>query len=149
MMHMFLHIYISNDFADSWGWIAASLVAVMAAGKGPWLAQCLQEWGHAYLANPQNLPTNVYGTWDVSLLVSDEDLAHEIILYLQNLGPYISTQDIVHFIDTPEMKTCPKLKQTISHKTACHWLKIMEYQWRKDPKGQYVDGHKQDNVVAY
>jgi hypothetical protein len=40
-------------------------------------------------------------------------------------------------------------KKTISHTTAMNWLSHMGYCWTYDPKGQYVNGHKQVDVVNY
>jgi hypothetical protein len=28
-------------------------------------------------------------------------------------------------------------------------MKKLEYRWTKDPKGQFVNGHERDDVVAY
>ncbi|KAF9508679.1 hypothetical protein BS47DRAFT_1282363, partial [Hydnum rufescens UP504] len=123
-------------------WIAASLVAATAAGKGQWLARCLREWCHAYIKDSKNLPTNAYGRWNVSMLVSDEDLAQDITLHLQGLGPFISALDIVRYLDTPEIKTRLGLERSISLKTASRWMRLMQYRWGKEPKGQYVDGHE-------
>jgi len=41
---------------------------------------------------------------NVSLL-EDEDLATEIHLHLQGIGQYVKAMDIVHYLDTPKMKT--------------------------------------------
>jgi hypothetical protein len=149
MMRMFLNIYISDNVARSDGWIGASLIAATAAGKGQWLAHRLRKWSRAYIKDPKDLPINPYETWNVSMLVSDEDLAQDIALHLQSLGQYISAQDIVHYLDTPEMKTCLGLKKTISHKTAVRWMQVMAYRWGEELKGQYADGHERDDVVTY
>ena len=50
------------------------------------------------------LPVNIYGRWNVSLL-EDEDLAQEIHLHLQSIGQFVKAADIVHYLNTPEMKT--------------------------------------------
>ncbi|KAF9504127.1 hypothetical protein BS47DRAFT_1401736 [Hydnum rufescens UP504] len=83
------------------------------------------------------------------MLVSDKDLAQDITLHLQGLGPFISALDIVRYLDTPEIKTRLGLKRSISLKTASRWMWLMQYRWGKEPKGQYVDGHERDNVVMY
>ncbi|KAF9504063.1 hypothetical protein BS47DRAFT_1374427 [Hydnum rufescens UP504] len=146
---MFLNIYANDSVAWGNGWIVASLVAATAAGKGQWLAQHLREWCHAYIKDSKNLLTNAYGRWNVSMLVSNEDLAQDITLHLQGLGPFISALDIVRYLDTPEIKTHLGLERSISLKTASWWMWLMQYHWGKEPKGQYVDGHEWDDVVTY
>jgi hypothetical protein len=42
----------------------------------------------AFIANQEDLPQNVYGTWKTSML-EDEDFAQAIHLHLQSLGPWI------------------------------------------------------------
>lgn len=57
--------------------------------------------------------------------------------------------DIVHFLVTPEMKRRLNLKKSIFEHMAQWWMHKMGYLWKKDPKGQYKDGHKCEDVVAY
>ena len=33
--------------------------------------------------------------------------------------------------------------------TAQRWMKKLDYCWQRDPKGQFVDGHKCEDVVNY
>jgi hypothetical protein len=66
-------------------WIGALLSMAHAAERGPWLARQLQEWTHAYIIDREDLPLNVYGRQNVSLL-EDEDLGQEIYLHLQGIG---------------------------------------------------------------
>ena len=42
-----------------------------------------------------------------------------------------------------------KLKKSISLTTAQRWMKRLGYRWMTTPSGQYVDGHKQIDVVDY
>ncbi|KAF9511790.1 hypothetical protein BS47DRAFT_1363556 [Hydnum rufescens UP504] len=135
LMRMFLNIYANDSVAWGNGWIVASLVAATATGKGQWTLKTFL--------------TNAYGRWNVSMLVSDEDLAQDITLHLQGLGPFISALDIVRYLDTPEIKTRLGLERSISLKTASRWMQLMQYRWGKEPKGQYVDGHERDDVVTY
>ncbi|KAF9506867.1 hypothetical protein BS47DRAFT_1304672, partial [Hydnum rufescens UP504] len=60
-------------------------------------------WCRAYLENLQDLPRNNYGTWNSSVLVSNEDLWQDIQTHLQGLGPFVSAADIAQFINSPEM----------------------------------------------
>jgi hypothetical protein len=41
------------------------------------------------------------------------------------------------------------LKKTISLSTAKRWMKLMDYHWVQNHRGQYVDGHERDDVVDY
>ena len=116
-MKLFLwHFIDSKD-----GWITSSLAVAHAAEHGPWLARKLREWSHAYIKDHNHLPLNRYGCWNVSLL-EDEDLAQEIHLHLQGIGKWVKAMDIVHYLNTPEMKTQLKLKKTISLATAQQWM---------------------------
>jgi len=144
LMKLLLWRYIDSDD----GWIASSLQVAHAAERGPWLAKQLRIWCWAYISNRDCLPINVYGHWNVSLL-EDEDLAQEIHMHLQGIGKYVKVMDIVHFLDTPEMKVRLKLKKTISLATAQRWMRVMDYRWTKNPHGQFVDGHKREDVVEY
>ncbi|KIM77358.1 hypothetical protein PILCRDRAFT_76818 [Piloderma croceum F 1598] len=143
-MKLFLWQYISTNN----GWIASSLHVAHAAERGPWLAKQLRIWTRAYINDHECLPFNQYGRWNVSLL-EDEDLAQEIHVHLQSIGKYVKAMDIVHFLDTSEMKARLKLKKTISLATAQQWMRIMDYRWTKNPQGQFVDGHEREDVVEY
>ena len=59
------------------------------------------------------------------------------------------SEDIVQFCGTPEMLDRLGRTKSISLATARRWLIKMGYRWTKTPKGQYVDGHKRDDVVRY
>ena len=144
LMKLFLWQYISTNN----GWIASSLHVAHAAERGPWLAKQLRIWTRAYINDRECLPFNQYGRWNVSLL-EDEDLAQEIHVHLQGIGKYVKAMDIVHFLDTPEMKARLKLKKTISLATAQRWMRVMDYRWTKNPQGQFVDGHEREDVVEY
>ena len=39
--------------------------------------------------------------------------------------------------------------ERISEWTACHWLAKLGYELKEVKKGVYVDGHKQEDVIAY
>ncbi|KDQ16066.1 hypothetical protein BOTBODRAFT_107539 [Botryobasidium botryosum FD-172 SS1] len=42
-----------------------------------------------------------------------------------------------------------KHTKTISVTTARWWFHKMGYRWKRDHKGQYVDGHEREDVTAY
>ena len=145
LMVNFLHIYRLNGYQ---GWIAASKQAASIAGKNPKWARQLHEWTHNFAHDPKNLPKHKYGKFTSSIL-EDKDLAQEICLHLQSKGKYVCAMDIVQFLDTPEMKKQLNLKRSISEITVCRWMAKMGDHWKKEPKGQYKDGHKHEDVVTY
>lgn len=57
--------------------------------------------------------------------------------------------DIIHFLDSPEIKQRLNRKKTIHLATAQRWMQKMGYRWSTNPKGQYVDGHKRADIIAY
>ncbi|THU88018.1 hypothetical protein K435DRAFT_680604 [Dendrothele bispora CBS 962.96] len=117
-------------------------------GKGPWLSRMLREWTITFCKNHKDLPTTKYGKSNVSIL-EDEDLAADIHLHLQSLGKWISANDIVQYVATPEFQARLKTKKQISVRTAQRWMKRMDYRWKAEPKGQYSDGHEREDVVDY
>ena len=58
---------------------------------------------HAFMADPEDLLHNPYGAWNKSILDHDETLAQDIHLHLQKIGKYVRAEDLVDFMDTPEM----------------------------------------------
>jgi len=116
--------------------------------KGNYLAQNLRKWGCAFIIDRKDLPINASGQHNESLL-DDKFLAQEINLHLQGVGKYVKAMDIVQFLDTPEMKESLNCKTTIHLATAQRWMHKLNYCWSTTPKGQYVDGHEHEDVVAY
>jgi hypothetical protein len=145
MISTFLHLYWHAKYK---GWKECLEMAAVSNGRGYWLARRLREWSHALIKDTSKLPTHCYGLFNTSVL-DNEDIAHEIILHLQSIGEYFSTQDIVKFASTPNMMLWLKLKQPISTQTAQHWLHRHNYCWGKTLAGQYTDGHEHSDVVNY
>jgi hypothetical protein len=148
-MLMVFRLYVNREVAGTRGWIASSKTVAKAHGKSESYASRLRKWCRAYMKNYEDLPQNTYGTWNSSVLHSDEDLKQDIQFHLQGIGPFVSALDIVEFIGTDEMKTRLKLKKSISERTARRWMNMMQYRWQMEKKGQYSDGHERDDVVAY
>lgn len=146
-LQMFLWNYTDPKHKGH-GWMAASLETAHAFEKGPWLAGRLQEWARAYISDRESLPMNIYGAWNSSVL-EDKDFAQELHLHLQGIGKYVHAMDIVDYVAKPEVAAWLKLTKPIHLATAQHWMKKMGYRWTKTPTGQFVDGHKRDDVVAY
>jgi hypothetical protein len=57
--------------------------------------------------------------------------------------------DIVDYVKKPDILAKLKLKNPISLTTAQCWMKYVGYCWSKAPTGQFVNGHKQSDVVTY
>jgi len=104
-------------------------------------------WSHAFIID-RELPISSSGQCNKTLL-EDKTLAQETKLHLEGIGKYAKAMDIVHFLDTPEMKEWLNHKTTISHPTTKHWMHELGFNWGNTPKGQYVDGHKREDTVAY
>ncbi|KAF8335967.1 uncharacterized protein EI90DRAFT_3120203 [Cantharellus anzutake] len=149
MLQLF-HVYSSGRVSVmNVGWIRASEWVATSWNHGPSYASQLQRWCHDFMANIETIPTNPYGKWNESILVTDEDLRHEIEAHLRSLGPHISAMDIVHFLNTPEMRERLSRNKPISVQTAQRQLKGLGYHWQREKRGQYSDGHEQDDVVQY
>jgi hypothetical protein len=146
-MSMFLWNYIDTSEQPN-GWMGASLKTAKAFQKGPLLAGRLREWTWAFVNDQDDLPLNIYGTWNMSIL-EDEDFRQELELHLQGIDKYVSAVDIVRYVDQPEVKARLKLTKTISLAMGQWWMKEMDYRWTKTPSGQFVDGHERANVVEY
>ncbi|KZT20128.1 hypothetical protein NEOLEDRAFT_1076194 [Neolentinus lepideus HHB14362 ss-1] len=142
---MFLHVFRGRGYRD---WTGASLAVARTTGKGEWLARQLREWTHDFIQSEKKLPTHLYGKFKSSIL-EHEDLAQEIHLHLQGKGKYICAAHIVQYLETPEMRERLNLKKPISERTAQRWIHNMGYRWKKEPKGQYKDGHERQDVVDY
>ena len=142
-MQHFLWKYVQTK-----NWTQASLDTAQDHERGPHHARMLRKWTHAFLANRDHLPCNIYGTWNFTKL-DDEDFAQAIQLHLQSLGPYIRAQDVVDFVKWPETMEKFNLNKPISLATAQRWMKKLGYRWTVIPSGQYVDGHERVDVVDY
>jgi hypothetical protein len=152
-MRQFLWNYVDPNTMAQGGtagssWVAASEQTAHALAKGNYLARKLRKWCHAFILDREDLPVNPYGKWNESIL-EDEGIAQEIKLHLQGIGKYVKAMDIVHFLDSPEMKKRLNRTKTIHLSTAQHWMHKMGYRWTTTPKGQYVDGHERVDVVTY
>ncbi|KAJ7696258.1 hypothetical protein B0H17DRAFT_1131048 [Mycena rosella] len=83
LMLSFLRLYAAEGYTD---WVKTADIVAKSAGKGAWMSRRIREWVIAFAKDESNLPTAEYGKFNASLL-EDEDLAQEIHLHLQTLGP--------------------------------------------------------------
>ncbi|CCO35989.1 hypothetical protein BN14_10111 [Rhizoctonia solani AG-1 IB] len=141
-----LRYYCSTKL--NWSLTYSSEIAALGAGYGTRFGKNLRRFIRAFV-NTDHLPENQYGTWNSSIL-EDEDLATELKDYLVECkGRYMRAQDIVEYLDQPDVKQRFKLDEPPSLRTAQRWLKEFGFRWGLDPKGQYVDGHEREDVVKY
>lgn len=147
-MSQFLWNYTDPNSPLMEKWIASSLDTARRLTRGPWYARHLREWCCAFIENPENLPLNIYGTWNKSKL-DDEDFQQEITSHLQSIGKYVCGMDLVRFTENPDVQKRFGLKKAISLRTAQYWMNMLGYRWTLEPSGQYVDGHEREDVVNY
>lgn len=143
-----LNLYLDSQL--SYSWREASLLAAKAAGHGVNHARNLRMWILRFI-NSGKLPLHRYGSYHSSIL-EDEDFSCDIQLHLLELGKkgYISAQDIVDYVATPEVQEQLGTKaRTIHERTACRWLKKLSWRYTCKKKGMYVDGHERADVVEY
>ena len=136
-----LNLYLDPEL--SYTWRQASLLASKAAGHGMNHARNLRNWMLRFL-NSGKLPIHQYGTFHSSIL-EDEDIAQGIQLHLLEIGKKgnIRAQDIVDYIATPEVQEqlAGRSKTTIHQRTACHWLKKLNWRYTRKKNGMYIDGY--------
>lgn len=98
-----LNLYLDPQL--SYTWHEASLIASKLQGHSISHAQNLCTWIHQYLGS-KRLPVHRYGKMH-ALVLQDEDFSQSIQLHLQKIAKdgYIRVQDIVDFMETPEMQT--------------------------------------------
>ncbi|KAJ3840965.1 hypothetical protein F5878DRAFT_672164 [Lentinula raphanica] len=117
--------------------------------RGVYCARVLRRLVQAFIADNTVLPINPYGYWKSSMLC-DQDLAHELGLYLQELGPKeITAVKVVHYLSREDVKERHGITKTVSERTAQRWLDQMGYRWKHQSKGQYTDGHERPDVVHH
>ncbi|KAF8156091.1 hypothetical protein B0H34DRAFT_676160 [Crassisporium funariophilum] len=127
---------------------ASACQAAIGLGRGTHCARRLCELNQAFLANRDVLPINPYGDWNESLLVN-ENIVNELSIYLLSLGNEILAQKLMDYLHQPDVKEKYGIERDISHKTACRYLQALGYHYQSTPKGQYIDGHEREDVVAY
>ncbi len=82
-------------------------------------------------------------------MLADEDLAEDIHLHLQQLGKFITAEELLKYLHRPNVKLKHGIDQDISDTTARNYLHTLGYQFASQKKGQYSDGHERADVVYY
>ncbi|GLB43911.1 hypothetical protein LshimejAT787_1500950 [Lyophyllum shimeji] len=150
-IRMFLGTYVRFEKANpghrgNWTKASEETVAVRCEKKNH--AVKLREWARAFIDDREEIPENKYGRGSKSA-IDDEDFAQEIHLHLQGIGKYVKAEDIVRYCEKPHVLARLKRTKTISLATARRWMEKMGYRWKKNFRGQYVDGHERKDVVEY
>ncbi|KAG1719170.1 uncharacterized protein EDB91DRAFT_1031290, partial [Suillus paluster] len=73
----------------------------------------------------------------------------ELLVHLQLLGKYISATAVIDYLAQPDVQQCLKLTKTISLATAQHWMENCGFRWTTAQNRQYVNDHKQEDIVRY
>jgi len=128
-------------------WMDASEEIAFARGRGPYYGRTLRHWIKSFIVDPSIVPTDAWGTRNISRLDTKQDLHEELREHLQSVGKYVRAQDIVDYLSRPEVKA--KYGPSISLKTAQRWMESLGYVWANTPTGCYIDGHERDDVVKY
>ena len=99
----------------------------------------------------EDLPVNPYGAWSKSVIDEHPEIAQELHAHLQGIGKFVKAMDLVDFMDTPKMWLHSGVKKKrLDISTAQRWMWNLDSHWiYSELKGQYVDGHKREDVVKY
>ncbi|KAF9479060.1 hypothetical protein BDN70DRAFT_859047 [Pholiota conissans] len=144
-----LCFYTNPQSEDYCKWGASAYRTAISVDKGRHCARLLCDLVRQFILDRTILPVNPYGDWNESMLV-DEDLANEINIYLQSLGPEISGGKLMEFINDDEaLRARHGIDKKITLRTAQRYLNALSYRFRAPLKGQYVDGHEREDVVFY
>jgi len=136
-------------FCKETGWMDASETVAVAKGRGPYYGRTLRHWIKSFIIDRGALPTNAWGSGNVSRLDTEDGLRDELRTHLQSCGKYVRAQDLVEYLDRDEVKARYNASISISLKTAQRWMEGLGYDWTDSPTGLYVDGHEREDVVNY
>jgi hypothetical protein len=136
-------------FCKDTGWMEASETVAVTKGRGPYYGRTLRHWIKSFIADRNALPTNAWGSGNLSRLDADDGLRDELRAHLQSCGKYVRAQDLVDYLNRDQVKTHYNASVSISLKTAQRWMEDLGYEWTDSPTGQYVDGHEREDVVKY
>jgi hypothetical protein len=129
-------------------WKDAARDAAIAGRHKPAWARKLCQWTCAYMADRNNIPFPSFGSWSHTMLKHGQ-LAQDLLEHLQSIGKCVKAQDVVDYLALPKTKQRHKYDQDISLRTAQRWMLLMNYRWRKQPNGQYEDGHERPDIVLH
>src|SRR5258708_40147864 len=128
--------------------MGASGSVAHAFGKKVSYSRRLQKWCRVFFEDFKSVPKSSYRA-QLSVILTNKDLRTEIMEYLQSKGKFVLAQDVVDCVSQPEMLQHLHHQKPITVQTAWHWMKTMGFRWRKEPKGQYANGHEREDVVMH
>lgn len=151
-MKNFLWLYTdvcgsTNPVGGQWAKAADRAAQNTGKTKGVYLSRMLRSWSKGYILDRKSIPLR--GPYQRVSRIDDKSLAAELKLHLQSLGKWIRAQDLVDYVSIPENLAHHRFEKPISLRTAQRWMEKLGYRWRKEPAGQYSDGHEHDDVVHY
>jgi hypothetical protein len=146
-----LDIYLAPELKYTWK--EASFIVSKAQGHGTLHAQCVWKWLLEYLWT-EELPFHRLAQAQRTVL-EDEDIAKVIQLQLMEKSKqgFLKAKDLVDIVASPEIQesfVCRGIcKPSISRWTAIRWLTMLGWDYRKQKKGMYIDGHERADIVKY
>ena len=143
-MQSILHLFIRHR-----KWMEDSEQVAFTRGRGPYYGRRLRSWIKSFIADAGILPTDAWGTSKLSRLDTEPELRQDLEEHLHGIGKYVRAQDIVDYLDLPQVKEKYGASAPISLTTAQRWMQTLRYRWGNTPTGCYVDGHERQDVVNY
>ena len=137
------------DTAFKGQWTLATESVALSEGRSKRYGRELRRWCQDFISDNQVLPHGMNSVWRTSALHADEDLKLSIITHLQSLGKYFSANDLLEYLNTPDVLDRLGRAKKLSLRTAQRWLKILGFRWKKEEKGMYSDGHERKDVVDF
>ncbi|KZT64015.1 hypothetical protein DAEQUDRAFT_733158 [Daedalea quercina L-15889] len=131
------------------GWTKASDNVAHINRGGPYLARKLCAWCQAFITDRHDLPFNTFGVWNPSILDVNDELKEELEAHLQGIGKFVCAANIVQYMARAEVQAQFGLEKGICLSTAHAWMRTLEYQWMRAPRGQFIDGHEREDVMTY
>jgi hypothetical protein len=143
-MQSVLHLFVKHG-----EWMEDSEEIACIRGRGQYYGRVLRHWIKSFIADSASLPVSAWGNGNVSRLDAEPELHDKLRDHLQSIGKYVKAQDLVDYLDRPEVKERYSPSISITLKTAQRWMERLGYSWTNTPAGCYVDGHERDDVVNY
>ncbi|CCO36614.1 hypothetical protein BN14_10756 [Rhizoctonia solani AG-1 IB] len=140
-----LRIFCHLDY--TWDYTLSTDMSAIASGYSASYGRTIRRLIRAFIERG-DLPKNRYGNGKASI-INDEDFAYELKMHLQSIGKYAKAQDIITYLSDEEVMARFDLAGPPCPRTVQRWMKILGYTWRKELKGQYVDGHERKDVIEY
>jgi hypothetical protein len=146
-----LNLYLDKGLHYTWRNVSEMVAKI--EGQGVKCACKLWEWILTF-AHSEELPVLHYSKsrWNI---LDDEDLSQSLqaLLLSHGKGRYITVSNVVDIVSGADMQekfshsgiSCT----SISEHTACRWLQCLSWRYGSSKNGMYLDGHEQEDVVAY